>query len=227
MLARFDWYNSKSLLKDTVRDSNNFSQVLSKLGLTTSGGNVATLKKYLIFFKISTNHFINVYSKKKVSLERFTDDCQYSAAFKRYIIKNNLIEYKCSECGISTWNNKELSLELDHINGNKRDNRLENLRFLCPNCHSQTSTFAGKNQKKKFSSLARQKQKDKEKDIKEKDKFNLRLNRINLVIISSIDFSRRGWPSKLAALLKLSPQYSVRWMKKNMKEFYNNNCYKL
>lgn len=58
MLARFDWYNSKSLLKDTVRDSNNFSQVLSKLGLTTSGGNVATLKKYLIFFKISTNHLL-------------------------------------------------------------------------------------------------------------------------------------------------------------------------
>ncbi len=48
-------------------------------------------------------------------------------------------------CGIETWNAKELSLELDHIDGNNRNNTRENLRFLCPNCHSQTKTFRGRN----------------------------------------------------------------------------------
>lgn len=61
------------------------------------------------------------------------------------IIKENLIPYKCNECGINEWNKKELSLHLDHINGNCWDHRLENLRFLCPNCHSQTPNYTGRN----------------------------------------------------------------------------------
>lgn len=51
----------------------------------------------------------------------------------------------CSECGIEDWFGKPLVLELDHINGINTDNRLENLRLLCPNCHSQTHTFRGRN----------------------------------------------------------------------------------
>jgi 5-methylcytosine-specific restriction endonuclease McrA len=65
------------------------------------------------------------------------------------IKKYNLKDYKCSYCGISEWNGKELSLHLDHINGINNDNRLDNLRFLCPNCHSQTDTYCGKNKKRK------------------------------------------------------------------------------
>ena len=55
--------------------------------------------------------------------------------------------YKCKECGISEkWNNKPIILHLDHINGINNDNRLENLRFLCPNCHSQTDTYCSNTQ---------------------------------------------------------------------------------
>lgn len=68
--------------------------------------------------------------------------------FKSRLIKANLIEYKCSCCGITEWNGKPLTLQLHHINGNNRDNRLENLTFLCPNCHSQTDNFSGKNAEK-------------------------------------------------------------------------------
>lgn len=67
---------------------------------------------------------------------------------KEKVIKNKLLKYKCAECGISTWKNKPLVLQLDHINGNNRDNRIENLRLLCPNCHAQTETYCGKNRVK-------------------------------------------------------------------------------
>lgn len=65
--------------------------------------------------------------------------------------KQHLIEtrgYKCEECGISEWNNKHISLDLDHIDGNFNDNGLHNVRLLCPNCHSQTDTFKVRNKGK-------------------------------------------------------------------------------
>ncbi len=62
----------------------------------------------------------------------------------RRIIKEGIITYECKICGISEWEGTKLSLELDHIDGNSRNHRLENLRWLCPNCHSQTPTFRSK-----------------------------------------------------------------------------------
>ena len=64
---------------------------------------------------------------------------------KMRLLSATLLRNECYECGLVTWRDKPLALELDHTNGNKRDNRLENLRMLCPNCHSQTSTYAGRN----------------------------------------------------------------------------------
>ena len=63
---------------------------------------------------------------------------------KKIIRERNLLEWSCSECGIEKWKNKEIGLELDHINGDAANNNLENLRLLCPNCHSQTDTFRGR-----------------------------------------------------------------------------------
>lgn len=65
---------------------------------------------------------------------------------KRYILALGVLPYLCGECGQGPeWNGKPLVLQIDHISGDSTDNRLENLRFLCPNCHSQTETFAGRN----------------------------------------------------------------------------------
>ncbi len=67
---------------------------------------------------------------------------------KNRILKEGLLDNKCSICGITTWNNKQLNLELDHIDGNRINHQISNLRLLCPNCHSQTDTYRSKNQKR-------------------------------------------------------------------------------
>jgi Zn finger protein HypA/HybF involved in hydrogenase expression len=76
----------------------------------------------------------------------FTEDSLYSNEMvKDRIVKNDLLDYKCVKCGIDNWCGESIVLDLDHINGNNRDNRLTNLRYLCPNCHSQTDTYKGRN----------------------------------------------------------------------------------
>lgn len=72
-----------------------------------------------------------------------------TAKVKKRLIEEGYLECKCSWCGITdTWNGKPIVLHLDHINGVNNDHRLENLRLLCPNCHSQTDTYAGKGKRK-------------------------------------------------------------------------------
>jgi hypothetical protein len=68
---------------------------------------------------------------------------------RREVLNKNLKDYSCEICKLSEWMDNPISLQLDHMNGVKKDNRLENLRWLCPNCHSQTNTFCGRNIKKK------------------------------------------------------------------------------
>ena len=64
---------------------------------------------------------------------------------KNRLIKEGILQYECSCCNLSKWQNKPIGLELDHIDGNKYNHKLDNLRLLCPNCHSQTDTYRGRN----------------------------------------------------------------------------------
>lgn len=88
----------------------------------------------------------SIKTKKENVLKDLNESGTYrgNCYIKRIIKEYNLLEYKCSECSISNWKNKEISLELDHIDGQAHNCKIDNLRFLCPNCHSQTDTFRGR-----------------------------------------------------------------------------------
>ena len=64
---------------------------------------------------------------------------------KNRLLQEGIMENKCSICNLTEWNGKPLNMELDHINGNRTDHRLKNLRMICPNCHAQTETYRAKN----------------------------------------------------------------------------------
>ena len=86
-------------------------------------------------------------SNKKVPLSEILEGLHpyfQTGKVKKKLLQENIFDYKCFECGISTWNNKTITLQLDHIDGDNNNNKLENLRFLCPNCHSQTETHSVK-----------------------------------------------------------------------------------
>lgn len=144
-------YNDDQL-RTAVKNAKNFSHLCELLGYKKRPGNFNSIKINIERLNLDTSHFVT-YSlgrgdKKKYEKEDvFCKDSKvsYSTA-KAWVLRHKLLEEKCDECGLKNeWQKKTLVLHLDHINGDKQDHRLENLRFLCPNCHSQTSTYCGRN----------------------------------------------------------------------------------
>ena len=78
-----------------------------------------------------------------------------NATLRKRLIEAGLLEPQCAECGLTTWRGRPLPLHLDHINGDHTDNRLENLRILCPNCHAITDTWCARNRKPAYSNWQR------------------------------------------------------------------------
>lgn len=83
-----------------------------------------------------------------MSIEELTTGERSRGHLKRRLTKAGILAEVCNICGISEWQGNKLSLQLDHIDGNNKNNLVDNLRLLCPNCHSQTDTFCGKNVKR-------------------------------------------------------------------------------
>ena len=152
------WKISKKELIEIVLSCDTFSCILSKFNLLNKGGNVKTLKTRLLEDKIDYSHIPEGRGSNKnrpkgartpLDLKKVLvkNSCYNNRqTLKKRLVKEKLLDYKCDECGLQDiWNKKSITLQLDHKNGIHNDNRIDNLRFLCPNCHSQTDTFAGRN----------------------------------------------------------------------------------
>ena len=140
---------SDDQVKSAVEKNRRLCDVLEHLGLRQAGGNFKTLNKLIKELKLDTCHFTTYQKNTYAESDILVKDSKVSGkVLKKYLLKNNLIPYKCS-CGLSSsWNGLPLILQIEHKNGIHTDNRLENLIWLCPNCHSQTPTYCGKNKPK-------------------------------------------------------------------------------
>jgi len=146
---------SEQELREAVKTSTSIRQVLDKLNIVPAGGNYQTTNRRIQKLDIDTTHFTGqawnkgkvIGPKRPIGEYLIENSIVQSFKLKGRLIAEGLKEHKCECCGITEWNGKPAPIELDHINGNHHDNRLENLRILCPNCHAQTDTYRGKNKK--------------------------------------------------------------------------------
>ena len=145
-------YSHDELAK-AVKDSNSFAGVLRKLGIPQAGGSQAYFARRIRDAGIDTSHFLgqaHARGKRSPSRRRPEDILTVLPAgsfrpkapvLRRALIGSGVPE-QCSECGCAPeWRGRRLRLIVDHIDGDWLDNRIANVRFLCPNCHSQTATW--------------------------------------------------------------------------------------
>jgi hypothetical protein len=147
---------TKELLEPIVKECYSVAQVLRKLGKRQAGSIATNLSKRIKKLGIDTSHFLGQganrgpdkkggTSKKSwqsVLVLNTHDRREHAFRLRRSLVEYGR-EYKCETCGISEWNYRELVLQVDHKNRNWSDNQPENLRFQCPNCHSQTDGHSG------------------------------------------------------------------------------------
>ncbi len=145
-----------------VKTSYSIAQTLQKLNLSASGANYKLAKWRMEHLGADHSHFTgqghlkgkthNWSWKNRIPLEEIMvrrSNYLSTCHLKKRLIRENILEEKCYECGLVEWRGMPIVVQLEHKNGDNRDNRKENLTFLCPNCHSQTKTFAGRNRKRK------------------------------------------------------------------------------
>ena len=145
-------------LEKVVKVSKTKTECLKKMGLRAAGGNYKTITKYIEEYQIDTNHFdahqariekINqLNSEKKIPMKDIlvSGSTYNRAQLKQRLYDENLKTRQCELCGQGEiWKGKKMSLIIDHINGIWNDNRIENLRIVCPNCNATLPTHCGKN----------------------------------------------------------------------------------
>ena len=143
-----------------IKNSSTWFEILKKCGYNNCGNNKTILKR-CTELNIDTSHLPsgqgdNIFLKgivpKKYTLEEILiENSPYKSmtCLKKRLIKEKGFEHKCYKCNLTEWQGKTIPIELEHINGIHSDNRIENITFLCCNCHALTDTYKGKNIKNK------------------------------------------------------------------------------
>ncbi len=143
-------------LIEALKTSLNIIEIIRKLGLSEkSAGNYETVNRYIDKLDLDKTHLVgrgwvgktNTNAPGKRSLKEILvldSPMRSTNSLRERLIKEGIKKEECEKCHLTEWQNSRLPFELDHINGNNRDNRIENLRILCPNCHAQTPTWRKK-----------------------------------------------------------------------------------
>jgi len=158
------WILNKKEIQELLNNSNSFVEVLEKIGLDAHSGNHRTLKERIKQDSLDIKELekrrkdrIGQFSiKNKIPLDEImVENSSYGTNhLKKRILDEKMLDYACEKCkNNGNWLGNKLVLQLEHKNGNSKDHRLDNLCFLCPNCHTQTSTYAGKNSSLKKSRI--------------------------------------------------------------------------
>lgn len=140
-------------VRDAVAQSRSIAQALRNLGLRAAGGNFRSFKRIVAYYRISTEHFdpkwslpVNLRKSLTPLHEILIEGSTYSrSSLKRRLYEAGWKQRRCELCGQNEhWQGRTMALILDHINGVATDNRLENLRIVCPNCAATLDTHCGR-----------------------------------------------------------------------------------
>lgn len=151
------YHYTKDSLETIIRESWSKAEVLRRLGIRPIGSNYRTLNSKILEFNIDISHFTGqsyrkglhtpVFPQKSLVKCLAKNSKNNSHRLKLRLIQEGIKKHQCEICMNIDWQGVPIPIELDHINGINSDNRLENLRIICPNCHALTPNYRGKNKK--------------------------------------------------------------------------------